>query len=162
MLDNADKRWNELKGGYRTLYNPLATLQKLVHATDPQPCWDELWQELYHQGDVGDASYAAVVVLADMQEDTGRLGWNCYNLAGTIELARLDHNAEVPSWLREAYAAAWKKLYTLAIRDLAHATEPLLISSILGVVALIKKQLPLAAMLLELDEEELKDGFKNR
>jgi hypothetical protein len=60
MLDLDDKRWEDLKGGYRIRFDPRPLLLKLESGTDSEVVWRELWGGLYHQGDVGEASYAAV------------------------------------------------------------------------------------------------------
>jgi hypothetical protein len=60
MLPLNDERWRSLDGGYRIPYDASVALRALEHAGDLQPVWDELWNELHHQGDVGIASYAAV------------------------------------------------------------------------------------------------------
>jgi hypothetical protein len=52
-----DLRWQELHGGYRVPFDASELLRRLEQGQD---IWDELWQELHHQGDVGEASYAAV------------------------------------------------------------------------------------------------------
>lgn len=48
-----------MEGGYRLPYDPRPALDRLA-TVDVAAAWAELWQELYHQGDVGEASYAAV------------------------------------------------------------------------------------------------------
>jgi len=57
MLSLTDPRWRTLKGGYRTLYDASGALSRLAQGYD---VWEELWDKLQHQGDVGEASYAAV------------------------------------------------------------------------------------------------------
>jgi hypothetical protein len=54
MLPLGDPRWNELPGGYGTPFDPSDLLRRLEGG---KKAWDELWQELHHQGDVGVASY---------------------------------------------------------------------------------------------------------
>ena len=60
MLDMEGPRWTELKGGYRTPVDLRPLLRKLEASADPREAWGGLWQELYHQGDVGVGSYVAV------------------------------------------------------------------------------------------------------
>src|SRR5687768_15642034 len=60
MLPLDDKRWSSLDGGYRVPFDASVPLRQLEHAENLQPIWDELWNELHHQGHVGVASYAAV------------------------------------------------------------------------------------------------------
>jgi hypothetical protein len=86
VLSYDDPRWKELKGGYKTPYDPTKVLRKLESAGDPKPLWEELWDQLHHQGDVGESSYATVPHLVRIQKEKGNLGWNFYALVSTIEV----------------------------------------------------------------------------
>ncbi|MBO0862735.1 MAG: hypothetical protein J2P21_30390 [Chloracidobacterium sp.] len=88
MLAYNDPKWRELKDGYQVLYDPTPALKKLERGSDTAAAWDELWRELRHQSDVGEASYAAVPNLAQIHQTTHSLDWNLYALASTIEIAR--------------------------------------------------------------------------
>jgi hypothetical protein len=57
MLPLFDAKWAKLTGGYRVPYDPSAALSRLEQGQD---VWPELWNELHHQGDVGEDSDAAV------------------------------------------------------------------------------------------------------
>jgi len=48
-----------------------AGLQRLAAGMDRDAAWAELWQGLHHQGDVCEASYAAVPHLVRIQPDRG-------------------------------------------------------------------------------------------
>ncbi|NML08850.1 hypothetical protein HHL08_01595 [Sphingobium sp. AR-3-1] len=128
---------------------------------DAQTAWAELWQELYHQGDVGEASYAAVPLLAGALEARGVADWNTYAIAATIEGARQKpHNPSVPDWLLDDYDEAWRKLQTLAITELPVATAAELIDSIIAVLAFGKGRASLGQMAMLGDDErkELLEG----
>src|ERR1700694_4323640 len=60
MLSLDDNRWNNLTGGYRVKCDPRPLLARLESDQNKETAWHELWEELHHQGDVGDASYASV------------------------------------------------------------------------------------------------------
>ena len=47
------KRWYQLTGGYKTPFDPRPALAKLSKLQDEVGAWEELWEELHHQGDVG-------------------------------------------------------------------------------------------------------------
>ena len=117
--------------------------------------WDELWENLHHQGDVDEASYAAVPQLV-------RIGtrltadWNLYALAATIEVERhRTTNPPLPDWLTTPYRAAWEQLAALALRDLVGAPDPLLVKPALSVVALARGNLKLGAILTYMDDSEI-------
>lgn len=145
------------------IYNPVPVLQKLEQNEDPEKNWDELWQELYHQGDIGEASYAALVKLVDIKAHQPLLdNRNLFDYAIVLELARQEpHNPSVPDWLKDAYADALERLYRIAMRVLEQTTAKAEIYSAMGVIALHKKQYILAKMLLE-DEETIIEYFENR
>src|SRR6202049_1332337 len=56
MLSFDDERWNHLKGGYKTPFDPHPSLRKLESQQDTATAWQELWEGLDHPGDVGGAS----------------------------------------------------------------------------------------------------------
>lgn len=86
----------ELISGYGTKYDPFPALERLE--TDHELAIDELWENLYHQGDVGSASYAAVPILVQKGE---------LSLVASIEVARhKDNNPEIPSELIAGYNQA--------------------------------------------------------
>ena len=78
---------------------------------DTATAWEELWEELHHQGDVGDASYAAVPELVRIHRNGGAVDWNLYAIMAIIELARTEpQNPEVPDWLSEDYFRSIQEL----------------------------------------------------
>lgn len=157
MPKQDDELWGSLVGGYKVPYDPRPVLAVLSGHYDNDAAWEELWNELHHQGDVGDASYVAVPALVRLSMQHSPAHWGLYGLAATIEEARLmfPRNPPVPGWLMQDYARAWDQLFELALRDLAIATDPKLVTCALAVVALHRKQLALARLALCADDERL-------
>jgi hypothetical protein len=63
MLTLDDPRWQQLLGGYKVPFDPRPLLAEIER--DPSgKNWGLLTEELFHQGDLGDASYAAVPQIA--------------------------------------------------------------------------------------------------
>jgi len=90
---------NIFNGGYGTPYDPLPAIKKLN--TSYEEAVNELWENLYHQGDVGLASYAAVPALVYAGE---------LLLVATIEVARnSDNNPELPAEFEETYKEALRE-----------------------------------------------------
>lgn len=56
MISLYDARWLDLTGGYRMSFDPRPLIKRLETDTDTTGVWQELWNELHHQGDVGEAS----------------------------------------------------------------------------------------------------------
>ena len=88
MLALDDSRWKTYKGGYGVKYDASIPLRRLFEGGARQKIWNELWEELHHQGDVGTASYAAVPHLLEFARVSKKLDWNVFGLIATIELAR--------------------------------------------------------------------------
>lgn len=112
-----------------------------------------LWERLYHQGDVGTASYAATPALVRLLGELAEPDWNGYALVASIEEGRLNAGPLIPSELEGPYADAWIKILPLALDHLANATDDLLVRSLIAVTALAKDQRSLAALALCTEDE---------
>ena len=90
MLSFDDERWNRLIGLYKIPFDPRPSLRKLESQQDVAATWEELWDELHHQGDVGDVSYATVPELIRIHRKGSAADWNLYAMVAIIELARTE------------------------------------------------------------------------
>jgi hypothetical protein len=154
VLSLTDPRWPTLLSGRRTPYDARKAIRALEQGS---AVWEELWDELHHQGDVDTAAYAAVPHLVRIAA-TGERDWNLYALAATIEVERhRKGNPAVPTWAVDAYSSAWQTLQALALVDLANTNEPLLLRSALSVVALARRDTKLGALLSHFDTSEIDD-----
>jgi hypothetical protein len=140
VIDFDDPRWKQMNGGYKMPYDARPVLRGLEHQRNQEAAWEELWNELHHQGDIGKASYAVIVILVEMEKQRGGLRSNLYALAGTIEVERhRKSNPPVPSWLQLDYRRAWTELADLALEDLRSSNERERITAALAIVALARK-----------------------
>jgi len=147
-----DPRWSQLRGAYGRLYDPRAAVRRLLDGDTS--AWDELWEDLYHQGEVGEASYAALPLLVTAHEGLAGDEWNAYALAATIEIARHDkRNPAVPDWLLASYQRGWQELESFALRDFQTAAGEDLVDSIIAVLALARQRYTLGRMAM-LSEDE--------
>ena len=126
-------------GGYGIPYDPKPALKKLSSSRDE--AISELWENLYHQGDIGIASYEAVPALVQAGE---------LSLVATIEVARnTESNPKLPSGL--------KKEYDLALKQ-ALNSKPVNEEQLIGyyiIHASVNKQARLAKALNLMDIEEI-------
>jgi len=151
-----DPNWASMLGGYRIPYDPRRALLTLEEGKKPASAWRELWDNLHHQGDVGEASYAAVPHLVRIYAASGRPDWNIYALVATIDDARREgRNPLLPTAMRDAYEFAWEELAELGLREVRIADDPTLIRSIIAVLAIWKGHLALGRLALTFDENEL-------
>ncbi|MCY3003305.1 MAG: hypothetical protein NTV21_16025 [Planctomycetota bacterium] len=156
MLSLNDERWQSLCYGYRVPFDLRPLLRQLESGDDPDSVWDKLWQELLHQGDIGEGSYAALPHIVSICRARGRVDWNVYALAGSIELARDDaRNPKVPDWMREAYDESLRTLATLGLAQLPLARDRETVRTILGFLAIHHGARSYGWALLELSESEL-------
>ena len=155
MIALDDPRWRDLLGAYKRPYDVSIALSGLERGEE---VWDELWQELHHQGDVGEASYAAVPQLVRIAKTRSGRDWKFYGLVSLIEVERHRRsNPPLPAWLVEDYRFALEDLLGLALEDLRDAEEPRTVQSIIGAIALSKGQIKLGALLTNLDESEIRE-----
>ncbi|MCB9852279.1 MAG: hypothetical protein H6819_04220 [Phycisphaerales bacterium] len=155
MFTLDDPKWEQLNGGYRQPYDPRSALRAVEFGFNMQPAWDELWENLFHQGDVGEASYAAIPFLVRVHADYDRQDWNLYALAAAIDLARDEaDNPPVPDWLRQDYDAAWAALLALALKQMPRAKSTEEVRSILSVIAIAKGQRELGSVIQATQGEE--------
>lgn len=158
MLPMDDPRWKTMCGGYKMPYDARTALRALQNGKDQEPIWSEFWNELHHQGDLGEASYTVVPYLVEMQKASGALDWNFYALVAVIEFERhRKTNPPVPDWLTDGYKRAWAELEQVALHDFAGAGDPITQRVILSVLALSKGLIGFGAILSTFDESELLD-----
>ncbi len=114
----------------------------------------ELWDQLYHQGAVNTASYAAAIQIVELIKELQQPDWNTYALLASIEEARFASNSPaVPTQLESDYGTAWAGLLPTALKDLQRVSDDLTVRAILAVVAHIKGQHSLAAIALCTEDE---------
>jgi len=156
MLSLDDPRWSEMEGGYRMPFDPRSLFAKLQANQAVKGVWDALWQELHHQGDVGEVSYAAVPHLVRIHRERGVPDWNTYAIVATIELARDSvRNPAIPAWLKPGYDNAIQELADLGRDELARVDEGESVRSILAILAITKGARIYGRILADFSEEEI-------
>jgi hypothetical protein len=73
MLSFNGELWERLTGGCKGSLRPLTIFAQLESQQDTAAAWEELWEELHHQSNVGVASYAAVPELVRIHRMGDRL-----------------------------------------------------------------------------------------
>lgn len=163
MLQFDDPRWDSLSGGYRIPYDPRPALRAWERGSDVDAAWKELWNELHHQGDVGEASYAAVPHLIRIHRERGIPDWNAYALAATVELARhSEQNPVLPAWLEAGYRRAWLDILEAGLAELAVVDDPLIVQCVLATVAIAKGRRTYGRILLDFTEDEIEEMLEWR
>lgn len=160
LLALSDARWSKMKGGYNLPYDVSIPLKALAKGANEDAIWLELWEELHHQGDVGEASYAAIPNLVAISIQRNLVDWNLFHLANVIEVCRANSKiSNFPSWLEISYYEAWENLFNYGLDILRKTDDELLIKTIMATIAIHKKQSKLARIMTELDESELNEFY---
>ena len=137
-------------------FDPRPLLEKLEAGQGTESVWHELWGELHHQGDVGDASYAAVPLLVDIYRKQGVIDWNTYAMVAIIELARTNgRNPELPHWLQKDYFRSIGELAEIGASQVLRAEQTEAVRAIVSVIALAKGLRTQAKFLVKYTEDEL-------
>ena len=158
MLSYDNPKWKELKGGRGTPYNPIATLQKLERGENVDEACEELWDELHHQGDIGEVSYATVPHLVRIHKEKRTFDWNFYSLISLIEVERhRTTNPQLPGYLEASYTDARDTVLELGLDDLRKTIDKLNVRAILGAIALAKGLRELGAFITTMDQSELEE-----
>ena len=156
MLSFDDDRWNHLEGGYKMPFDPRPSLRKIESQQETAGAWKELWEELYHQGDVGGASYASIPELVRIHRSGGAADWNLYAIVAIIDLARTEpQNPEVPDWLSEDYFRSIQELARMGTKDIMAAEELDTNRAILSVIAIARGLRTHGKFLVNYSEDEL-------
>jgi len=148
MISDDDPRWASALGGYRLPYDSRPALKRLCANGADSEAWEELWNELHHQGDIGEASYLALAALARIRRSRPLAANHLYGLAATIEVERhRQSNPPVPDWLREDYRAAREELVGFALEELKIGSDGGTLQQALALVALGRGLVKLGAMI---------------
>lgn len=162
VLPENDTRWKQMQGGYRLVFDPMPALQVLRQTPSSEAAWKDLWENLHHQNDVGEASYAAAIALIALRREGVGFDWNFPALISLIEARRgKDGNPGLPLWLEADYFAAWSELLPMLFEDIAalDSPEPFVLRALLSAVAIAKKADRLGTFLFTVDESEIDNYF---
>lgn len=147
-----------MTGGYKMPFDPRPLLKKLEAEEDLTKTWKELWTELYHQGDVGDASFAAIPHLVKIYSKRRTADWNTYAIVAIIELARnKGDNPDVPGWLKADYLRAIQELAEIGLKEILRSQDPDVTRAILSILAIAKDLRRHGDLLINYSEDELSE-----
>lgn len=158
MISLEDARWSNMTGGYKIPFDPRPLLEKLATDSDTSEVWKQLWDELHHQGDVGEASFAAVPFLVKSYRERGVLDWNTYALVAIIELARAERkNQDVPQWIKDDYFRAIRELAEIGAIEVLQAETKEDVRAILSILAIARGLRMHGELLMKYTEDELRE-----
>ena len=148
-------------GGYKVPYDPRVAITELENKPNSSSAWNELFENLHHQGDLGEASIASIPLLVGALQDKPRT-WRFYCLVAIIEGERhRKSNPLVPSWLSSSYTESIHKAKELALLDLKLSTDSEMSRCALAVVAMALGLVALGKVIAHSDENELVELSRN-
>ena len=150
-----------MKGGYRVVFDPRPLLRQLEESPVDDALWDKLFEHLYHQGDIGEASYASFPDIARLIVESNASTYYPLSAIIQIELARtFPQNPPVPDWIEPDYSHAIDRLAQYCLENLGQTTEPGKIRIMLSFLTLWKG-LRVHAHAFEYSEADLTHYFEN-
>ena len=162
MLVLTDKRWETFHGGYKVPYNAAIPLQALEQEQVPEKIeaiMDELWQELYHQGDVGIASYMALPHLIRIAKKNKLSTYHIPALVAVIEVARHINNPSIPQEFEQEYKDEIKGILEV-IQLNKQPWDSVYATSATAAIAAVNGHIQLARVIIELEDENLSEKFE--
>ena len=155
MLPLNDSRWLTFEGGYRVACDASALLRTLEAAPDAEAegaAWDELWTELYHQGDVGAATYHAVPHVVRIAASKPALSVNPFAFVAAVEAARhRPGNPPLPPDAEGPYRDALASVLSVVAAHADRAWDADVAAAVFSAVAAAKGHVKLSMALAEMD-----------
>ena len=142
MLSLDADEWKTFIGGYRSAYDASVALKILENQNQPsEAVWNELWENLYHQGDVGIASYAAVPQIFRIYREKKWLDYHLPNFAAAVEEARTEErNPVVPDWLAQDYFGALRETAQYCLANSENVSDKNFSRAVLMLTAILLKE----------------------
>lgn len=162
-MELTDKIWQELEGGHKAPFDASVPLRKLEQSNDPKTfkkIWEELWNQLHHQGDVGLASYLAVPQLVRVGKSKGLFDWNLLGICCVIEQQRhLGDNPTLPTEFQDYYNKGLGDLKQLALDYLGRDLDDTTYLIVLSTLATCSGRIKIGKAILELEDKDILDEF---
>ncbi len=155
LLPLDDPRWGTYRSGYRVPFDAVPLIRKLLAYGATEEFWEEVWGDLHHQGDLGEASYAIIPYLVEHQSHQRRLDEQLCHYCAVVELARLeDGNPPIPPEIELAYADALKRLPVLCAERTSRGCSEATVMGVAAVTALAAGHRTLARAYLDFGRDD--------
>lgn len=147
------------------IYDASEALKQLEAGEDDKAVldaiWDELCENLHHQGNVDIASYAAVPQIARICIERELMDADGFGLVATIEECRIFRdNPPLPEWLEADYQIAIKELALFGAQKFSEDWSPGLTSAFLSVAAFAKESPNTGRILITFGEDEINEAYE--
>ena len=158
MIELDDTNWQNFNGGYRIPFDASVSLKLLELDEDDEVAWNELWENLHHQGDVDIASFAAVPHLVRLHSRKASTNWQFMGLISTIEVSRWSNeNPDIPAGLIDDYINALNQAKALGLDRMMFNGTAEYQTSYFSLLASLHGNHQLAQAILALDSDVIAD-----
>ena len=155
MLPLDDERYQAYEGGYRVPYDIRPLVRELESKGTSESFWETVWNELHHQGDVGEASYALVPFLVEYEARTSVIDHDLLEYVTVVELQlQTGDNPPIPREFDFPYAKAVRRLPYIAAEKLRRGCSETSVTAVAAITAVSLGHTILARAYLELNTEE--------
>jgi hypothetical protein len=162
LLPLDDPRWATYRGGYRTPCNVVSLIRQLQREGTSAQFWEWVWAELYHQGDVGEASYALVPYLVEYQSTQRELDEQLFHYCVVVELAQAENdNPSIPPELEFPYATALRKLPAVGADFLRRGCGEAVVMGVAAATAIAAGHRVLARAYIEFGRDDALEYLHN-
>jgi len=157
-----DSRWATYSSGYRAPYNVVPLVHRLNSEGTSGGFWKVVWNELHHQGDVGEASYALIPYLVDHQSRRQELDDQVFYFCAIVELQRPENrNPPIPQEIELSYAMAMRRLPVIGTEQLRRGCSEAVIMGVAAATALAGGHRVLARAYLEFERVDAMGYLSN-
>jgi hypothetical protein len=158
-----DSRWANYHGGYnRVPYDVVPLIHRLNSEGTSESFWEIVWNELHHQGDVGEASYALVPYLVDYQSRQRQIDAQLFHFCVVVDLAQPENgNPPIPSEIELSYALAIRNLPIIGVELLWLGCAEEALMGVVAAAALAAGHRVLARAYVELGRADALEYLSN-
>jgi hypothetical protein len=163
LLPLDDPRWATYRGGYnRAPCDVVSLIRKLLTHGATEDFWQAVWNDLHHQGDVGEASYAIIPYLVEYQSHQLELDEQLYGYCVVVDLARPENgNPTIPHEIELAYTSALRRLPVIGAELMRRGCSEATVMGVAATTALAAGHRTLARAYIELNREDALEYLRN-
>ena len=156
LLPLDDPRWQTYNGGYnRVPFNCVPLIRQLQTDGPSESFWETVWDELHHQGDVGEATYAFVPYLAQHLIGADIVDSQIFGFVSVVELERHSHgNPPIPTELQSGYDWGIQQLLSAALSKPIAEWDEYLLRYYVALLAAVKGHRTLCTAYQEMGDTE--------
>lgn len=162
LLSLDDPRWAAYRSGYRVPFDVVSLIRRLQREGTSIQFWDLVWNELHHQGDVGEASYGLVPYLVEYQSHQRALDEQLFHYCVVVDLAQPENNnPPIPPELEMSYAMALRRLPVIGAELLRRGCSEAVVTGGAASTALAAGHRVLARGYLDFGRSDALDYLRN-